>query len=611
MHAGASNINESILDDIADADPNELLDPKTAGDRDDEFNKRMTARNIKANEYGDEVSLFDLASDLSERPTANVAKINDQSEGKQLTTINGKQLRSQLEITYDANLRTGCASLMIYGPSGIGKSDMIRNMGMKFAIHERREFVYWSDLDDEERKEVFANPKHYYVCSIMNAGQLRPEKLSNLPDMFKSSKYVEERAFEEMGIWMTPGVSGMLFLDELNHADSDKLNSLFSIILEKRAGSKKLQGNRMLIVAAGNLGGRHHVEQLPEALTNRFTSFWFVMEPEDWYDWAAANNINPTIIGFVKSAPALNFRAEHDPRNEVDANVGFPCPRNFEMLSNRLPSLYKGLQNGHWQKEADAYNDAHPSERKTAKDMLFSTLLSVASGLLGKVWADYWISYIMTYSKFGKLEKLISIDSKTLAEYYMSTTTKDNPSPGEREVLNVLGGICQYLHNQLVQALKDTGEFDQRGNLTHSLAGNVPLPAKQLSINASPEETAAYEAEKQAIAKAYTDTLKEKFIAKVHGPRFELLRKVILALSNVAIAVKRTARVGDTGLNVDEMLPLVIKRVPAGLTSAQLTLYKSVLTELRTHDPSIKVLFDETVRYLRDVEIAPQAKSKQ
>jgi len=611
IQTGTSPINESILDDIADADPDELLDPSTAGERDAEFYKKTAARGITAQQYTKDTSLFDLADEVNERPTANVARINDKSEGKQLTTINGKQLQSQLEITYDSNLANGDAALMIYGPSGIGKSDLIRSMAKKFARHERREFVFWSHLDAEGKKEVFANPKHYYVCSIMNSGQLAPEKLSNIPDVFKSSTYVEERAFEEMGIWMTPGISGMLFLDELNHADPDKMNALFSIILEKRLGSKKLQGNRMLIVAAGNLGGGHHVEQLPAALTNRMTSFWFVMDPEDWFDWAGNNNIDPTIIGFVKSAPALNFRAEHDPRNKVDANVGFPCPRNFEMLSKRLPSLFKGLQNGHWQKEADAHNNAHPSENKNAKDMLFSTLLSVASGILGKEWADYWISYIMTYSKFGKLEKLLSLDSKTLASYYMSTTTKDKTTPGERDVLNILGGICQYLHNQLVQALKDSGAFDTKGRLTDEIAGAPPRPKTVLSLDASPEEKAAYEVERQALAKSFKDPLKERFIAMIHGSRCKHLRTVIEALSNVAIAVKNTARVGDTSLNVAEMLPLVAKRVPAGLTKEQRTFFLAVVTELRKNDPKIKEYYDEVVAYMRDVELQPQAKSKQ
>ena len=583
----SSKVDESFLDKLATADPGKILDPNEAEMRDAEFNKRLDAR--KAENPATKHNIFDVVgrtsgSNLGSRP----AEINKSGTGKQLTTINGKQLKNQLELTYQTNLRTGTAALMVYGASGVGKSDIIRQMARKFAANEQREFIFWSSADDKTREAVFKNPKHYYVCSVMNAGQLAPEKLSGgIPNMFQDEPRVTERPFEEMAIWMTPGVSGMLFLDELNHADEDKLNALFSIVLEKRAGSRNLIGNRMLIVAAGNLGGGHAVTDLPGALVNRVKSFWLVIDPEDWFEWAGQAGIHPSILAFVKSDPQHNFRAEHDSSNKVDKNVGFPCPRNFERLSEALPDLFSGLDNGHFEEEAEARNMQPNSKRVTAFDILTQELFKTASGILGEVWAGYWISFIKYYAKFGNLDTLLELEPKKLASYYQSSLT-DQKDFQPREVLNVLAGICHYLHSELVKAMHDLDIFDARGNLVNAFVGATPREDQ----GATPQQIQEY---KDKMLKLITDTL--------NSPQASHLKKVLQALSKVASSVRNTTKVGNSELNVAEMVPMVTQKVPAGLSKEQRRILAVATMLYGKTDPLIKELHTELAQYMTDVEL--------
>lgn len=583
----SNKLDESFLDKLATADPNKILDPNEAEMRDAEFNKRLDAR--KAENPATKHSIFDVVgrtsgSNLGSRP----AEINKSGTGKQLTTINGKQLKNQLELTYQTNLRTGTAALMVYGASGVGKSDIIRQMAKKFAANEQREFIFWSSADDKTREAVFKNPKHYYVCSVMNAGQLAPEKLSGgIPNMFKDEPRVTERPFEEMAIWMTQGVSGMLFLDELNHADEDKLNALFSIVLEKRAGSRNLVGNRMLIVAAGNLGGGHAVTDLPGALVNRVKSFWLVIDPEDWFEWAGQAGIHPSILAFVKSDPQHNFRAEHDSSSKVDKNVGFPCPRNFERLSEALPDLFSGLDNGHFEEEAEARNMQPNSKRVTAFDILTQELFKTASGILGEVWAGYWISFIKYYAKFGNLDALLELEPKKLASYYQSSLTDQNKFE-PREVLNVLAGICHYLHSELVKAMHELDIFDKRGNLIDAFVGATPREDQ----GATPQQIQEY---KDKMLKLITDTL--------NSPQASHLKKVIQALSKVTQSVKNTTKVGNSELNVGEMVPMVTQKVPAGLSKEQRRILSVATMLYGKTDPLIKELHKELAEYMTDVEL--------
>ena len=580
-------IDESFLDSLASAEPNQILDPNTANTRDAEFIKKIdTLKNKNSNGKFD---LFGVAKKTSlKAPLSRPADINKLGTGKNLPTINAKQLKNQLETTYIANLQSGTAALMIYGASGIGKSDIIRQMAKKFAATEQREFVYWANANDELRKNVFVNPKHYYVCSVMNASQLAPEKLGGgIPNMFQDEPRVTERPFEEMAIWMTPGISGMLFLDELNHADKDKMNTLFSIVLEKRAGSRKLEANRMLIVGAGNLGGGHHVTDLPQALVNRVRSFWLVIDPEDWFEWAGENDIDPTILAFVKSSPQHNFRVEHDPLNKVDKNVGFPCPRNFERLSEALKPIYEGYSSGHFEEESEKYNLQSRSGNKSPEDLLFDELYTTSSGLVGEVWAGYWVTFIKNYSKFGELDKLLKLDSKQLASYYQSNA-KQGGKAEEREVLNVIGGISHYLHTQLDQAIDQLEIFDKKGKMSEEFVGTPPSVAR----GSSEQEIADYKKRMQ-----------ELFSMTFNSPKSSDLKKVIQALSNTVKAVKSTSQLGDQQLPVEELVPMLTQRVPAGLTKDQRFILSSAVMFYGKNDPLIKELHSELAKYLKDVEL--------
>lgn len=580
-------IDESFLDSLAAAEPNQILDPNTANTRDAEFIKKIDA--LKSKNSNDKFDLFGVAKKTSlKAPLSRPADINKLGTGKNLQTINAKQLKNQLETTYIANLQSGTAALMIYGASGIGKSDIIRQMAKKFAATEQREFVYWANANDELRKNVFANPKHYYVCSVMNASQLAPEKLGGgIPNMFQDEPRVTERPFEEMAIWMTPGISGMLFLDELNHADKDKMNTLFSIVLEKRAGSRKLEANRMLIVGAGNLGGGHHVTDLPQALVNRVRSFWLVVDPEDWFEWAGKNDIDPTILAFVKSAPQHNFRVEHDPLNKVDKNVGFPCPRNFERLSEALKPIYEGYSSGHFEEEAENYNLQSRSGTKTPEDLLFDELYTTASGLVGEVWSGYWITFIKNYSKFGELDKLIKLDSKQLASYYQSNSNQSGKTE-EREVLNVIGGISHYLHTQLDHAIDQLGIFNKKGELSEEFVGTPPSALK----NSSEQEVVDYKKRMQ-----------ELFNMTFNSPKSDNLKKVLQALSNTVKAVKNTSQLGNQQIPVEELVPMLTQRVPAGLSKDQRFILSSAVMFYGKTDPLVKELQIELSKYLKDVEL--------
>ena len=63
----------------------------------------------------------------------------------------------------------------------------------------------------------------------------------------------------------------ILFLDELNHADSRTLNACFSLIQFGTIGQYQLPSNVMVISAGNPPNSNNYVTTLPEALNDRFT----------------------------------------------------------------------------------------------------------------------------------------------------------------------------------------------------------------------------------------------------------------------------------------------------------------------------------------------------
>lgn len=210
------------------------------------------------------------------------------------------RLKSVLE-----NLLSQRWSAFIWGPPGIGKSAIVREV---------------------------ANKANLPVIDL-RASLLDPTDLRGIPAIVNGQ-----------AIWCPPSFlptakdkPGVLFLDEINAAPPLVQASLYQLVLDRKVGEYELP-NGWWIVAAGNRQQDRAVTfRMSSALANRFVHINLETDIEDWRTWAIKKGIDPLVVSFIGFRPALLWEAPSD-------SAAFATPRSWEMLSDVITS-FSGYKN--------------------------------------------------------------------------------------------------------------------------------------------------------------------------------------------------------------------------------------------------------------------------
>ena len=188
--------------------------------------------------------------------------------------------------------------VMLWGPPGIGKSDLVRAVSKELGI---------------ELRDV-------------RLAQLDPVDLRGVPTVEDGqTKWATPSFFPT-----DPESAGILFLDELSAADPSIQVAAYQLLLDRRVGEYAVPP-RWIIVAAGNRAEDNAVAlPMSSALTNRMMHLELHAEPEEWARWAVRAGCDPSVIGFIRFRPEMLFAFGEN------CERGWPSPRSWERVSNIL-----------------------------------------------------------------------------------------------------------------------------------------------------------------------------------------------------------------------------------------------------------------------------------
>ena len=191
--------------------------------------------------------------------------------------------------------------VMLWGPPGVGKSDMVRQTA-----------------------------EHHAAAVIdIRLSQMEPSDLRGIP--FRHDGFVE---------WATPailpdaarhGERGILFLDEITSAPPSVSAAAYQLILDRRLGEYQVPEGWAIFAAGNRQGDRGVTYTMPAPLANRFSHFEVETHLDDWVRWAYAHGIDERVIGFLRFRPELLF--DFDPAHNP---VAFPSPRSWEFAHRGL-----------------------------------------------------------------------------------------------------------------------------------------------------------------------------------------------------------------------------------------------------------------------------------
>ena len=191
--------------------------------------------------------------------------------------------------------------VFMWGPPGIGKSDIIKQLG-----NEQEREVIDVRLSLWEPTDIKGIP--YYNSQSNTMTWAPPAELPTDPES-----------------------TAILFLDELNSAAPATQAAAFQLVLNRRVGTYVLPKG-VAIVAAGNRETDKGVTyRMPAPLANRFLHLELRTDYEDWQQWAVTNRVHEQVVGYLGFAKQDLY--DFDPKSSSKA---FATPRSWQFVSELL-----------------------------------------------------------------------------------------------------------------------------------------------------------------------------------------------------------------------------------------------------------------------------------
>ena len=125
----------------------------------------------------------------------------------------------------------------------------------------------------------------------------------------------------------------VLFLDELNRARPEILQTIMDLALNRMLAGRKLpEGSR--IVSAVNAGDQYQLTDLDPALVSRFNIVNFRPTVQEWLLWARKAGIDERVTGFIQENPVW---LDKDPDTKENEDTGLdktPDRRGWKRVSD-------------------------------------------------------------------------------------------------------------------------------------------------------------------------------------------------------------------------------------------------------------------------------------
>ena len=198
-------------------------------------------------------------------------------------------------------------NIMLAGRHGIGKSEILT--------------------------EYFSR-KGMKVVALFLGQMSDPGDLIGLPDKDNS---LGKTVFRPPYWFPIDGQPIVLFLDELNRARPEVLQTIMDLALNRKLAGRDLpEGSR--VIAAVNEGEEYQLTDLDPALVSRFNIFRFEPSVEEWVIWAQRKDVDTRVISFIRDN---GMWLDSDPTLEENEDTGLdktPDRRGWKRVSDIIKS---------------------------------------------------------------------------------------------------------------------------------------------------------------------------------------------------------------------------------------------------------------------------------
>lgn len=214
------------------------------------------------------------------------------------------------ELNYMLERTPATHNIMLTGRHGIGKSEILT--------------AYFAQ-------------KGMKVITLFLGQMSDPGDLIGLPD-----KSGELTVFRPPYWFPLGGEPVVLFLDELNRARPEVLQTIMDLTLNRKLAGRALpEGSR--VIAAINEGDEYQLTDLDPALVSRFNIFRFEPTVDEWLRWAEESGVDARVTEFIRENHEW---LDKDPQQDEENDTGLdkmPDRRSWKRVSD----VIRGVAIGH------------------------------------------------------------------------------------------------------------------------------------------------------------------------------------------------------------------------------------------------------------------------
>ena len=213
--------------------------------------------------------------------------------------------KKRLEAQY-----TRLLPIFIFGPPGIGKSQIVESLAQKYNVQVET-----------------------YIASTMDPTQVQglpyPDRGNKVTTWFPDERFHDEQK-----------KTRIYFFDELNMAPPATQAAFYRLILEGRLGSIDI--SHALRIGAGNrVSDYYNVQQMGLPLATRFEVYLLKPNIKEWIDWAEQNKLNRYVIEYAREAMYGDNLNSGEPSawfciNPKEPSLARATPRSWERLSKLI-----------------------------------------------------------------------------------------------------------------------------------------------------------------------------------------------------------------------------------------------------------------------------------
>ena len=311
-------------------------------------------------------------------------------------SINISELKETLELTPSTQ------NIMLVGKHGIGKSEILTS---------------------------YFNSKGLKVVTLFLGQMADPGDIIGIPSKVEkqdaAGKATARTDFTPPYWFPQDGQPIVLFLDELNRARPEILQTVMDLTLNRKLAGKALpEGSH--VISAVNEGEEYQLTDLDPALVSRFNIYEFKPTVEEWLNWAAGQNLDERVINFIQDNPTW---LDGDGNNK-----------------------YKGLE-----KSVDRRAWKHLSDVMLKVDVINDTHKRIIAGIVGVGAAAAFIksaqqrNVITGKDLLLKYDKTIkAVEKYQLHEYAILNESVfrflENADLNEREKKTAAASLAQYIN---------------------------------------------------------------------------------------------------------------------------------------------------------------------